>query len=75
MNDPGWYGIEASVQLLRIRGNWWSKCQSVENSHGLFAVFSDNYYPKPLGGANKGWLYFQILMKIGGFHVLRSSTL
>jgi len=49
VNDPG-MALRRVLQLLRIRGNWWSKCHSVKNSRGLFALLSDNYHPKPFRG-------------------------
>jgi hypothetical protein len=40
--------MERVLSLWEIRKNWWSKCHSVENSRGLFVLFSDSYYPQPL---------------------------
>jgi hypothetical protein len=30
------------LEQSQLGENWWSKCHSVENSRGLFALFSDN---------------------------------
>ena len=55
------------LQLLRISGNWWSKCHSVENSHGLFALFSNNYDPRPLRGPTGQGFIFRYLWEAGAF--------
>ena len=50
--------LKRVLEQSQLEENWWSKCHSVENSRGVFVLFSDNYYPKPLQGqTGQGFIF------------------